>query len=280
MRIQRTAGSNKIHLTVSKTEWTKIGLSKKWLKLAEPVQTSDGKWIDEINGEIVEVPAPVTAMKDITVEIRDVPYIFEVGKTYSDHAGKYMVEEIKDGGKTLKVKYIDGRFQSQTREYSTVDRAKVIHNEVTRRDQANRIKTMGFNGNKEYFAIGYLAKNGVITAELPPSERKYFEEVYRALTGDNAINYLKSEYQIVKEDSKWHLELRIRFPEPDDAVLSKMAFKYVSINRIQSGLQINNNQFIFNLFKIGFKLSRQNVEDIRRYIPEKYMGDFNAGALV
>lgn len=269
---------------MSKAEWMKIGLSTKWLKSAEPIQTSDGKWIDEVNGDVVEVANPNTnpntnTINDITVDIRGVPYLFESGETYSDHAGKYIVEEIKNNGQLFKVKYIDGRFQGETREYPTIDRAKIIHNEVVRKDQAQRIRTMGFSGNKEYFAIGYLAKNGYISAQVPPSGRKFFEETYKNITGDDAMKYLDGAYEIPKEESKWHLELRIRFKGADDAILAQMEIKNVDIKQGKRGeLQINNNHFVFNLFKLGFKLSRQNVEDIRRYIPEKYMGDFNAGA--
>jgi hypothetical protein len=273
----RVADGKKL-LVMSRSEWKKIGSSTKWLKTAEPIET-DGKWYDEVNGELVEIPNP-NLIKDITVIVHGVPYLFEVGKTYADHAGKYIVEEIKNKGQTLKVKYIDGRFQGETREYPTIDRAKIMWNEAVRQDQQNRFKTMGFSGNQEYFAIGYLAKNGFVNADVPPSERKWFEGLYKQLTGDDAVQYLgTAAYGIVKEESKWHLELRIGFPEADDAILSRMLFKNVNnITRPKTGgLKINNNDFVFNLFKIGFKLGRQDVEVIKSHIPEKYMGDFNAG---
>lgn len=265
MKIRRTGGRKT--LVMSRVEWEKIGASTKWLKIAQ--ETS----INEKQNEVLN-------LQNTTITVRGIPYLFETGRVYSDHAGDYVIEEIKNDGQILKITYVTGNFKGNTKEYSTLSKAQIIHNETVRNDQRNRIQTMGFSGNKEYFAIGYLAKNGFVSAQVSPSERKWFEKVYNEITHDVAANYLKFAYEIPKEESKWHLELRIGFPEPDLSVASQMSFKYVNITRSSNGLKINNNHFIFNLFKLGFKLGRQNVEDIRNHIPETYMGDFNAGASV
>ena len=254
-------------IIISKSQWQEMGNKAGWMRKAQ-------------------VDPPNTSLQNITVMVREVPYLFEVGHSYPDGAGNYMVEEISNSGQLLKVKYIDGRFNGETREYPTLDRARIIHNEAVRRDAKNRIKTLGFSGNKQYLALGYLAKHGMITAEVPPPDRKQFESTYKSITQDDATKYLGNGYLVVKEGSKWHLELRIRFSEPDASILSQMSFdglktdKAVVMNRASSYLQINNNDLIWNLFKIGFKLDSQNVEDIRKYIPEKYMGDFNTGSSV
>jgi hypothetical protein len=40
---------------------------------------------------------------------------------------------------------------------------------------------MGFTGSEENFALGYLAKNGTITAQIPQSQRAWFEDLYKRL---------------------------------------------------------------------------------------------------
>ena len=173
---------------------------------------------------------------------------------------------------------MDGRFKDEERLYSAIDRAKIIHNEVVKQNAKHRIDVMGFSGNNEYFTLGYLAKNGYCTAQVPLSEHKGFENKYNEITKDNAQNYLNSMgYQISKDDSKWHLELGIRFPTPDPSIAPKISLKHVNINNTSVGNIINNNQFVWNLFKIGFKLGKQDINKIKSYIPNTYMGDFEAG---
>ena len=43
--------------------------------------------------------------------------------------------------------------------------------------------------------------------------------------GDDAKKYLGSTYNLAKDESKYTLELRIKFPEPPEQYINKMKFK-------------------------------------------------------
>jgi hypothetical protein len=220
----------------------------------------------------------MNVIDNVIIDIRGFPYIFEISEIYEDGAGKYIVQEIQDNGKTLKVKYLDGKFKDEERLYIAFDRAKIIHNEVIRLDRLLGIESMPFKGSNEYLAIGYLAKNGYCTAQVPPSTSDKFEKTYQQLTNDDAKKYLNSNYEIVKkEESKWHLELRIHFSELNKNISCQIAIKDFKVKRSLSGLTINNNPFIWNLFKIGFRLGHQNVDFIKTHIPKMHISDFNLG---
>lgn len=276
MKIMKIAKKN--ILKMSMREWHEIGLRSHWLKIAEPINI-DGKWYDEINGELVEVNNPeankvTKEKKKVSVNRYDPPIIFEEGGIYEDGLGKYVVVSISDNNEFLDVKYLKN---DQVKRYKVLDRAKIIHNEQVRREQTNRMSELGFSGSKEFFALGYLASKGIIHAQIPISQRTWFEEMYLRLTGDKA--QIGPNYDLAKDESKYTLQLRIKFEEPDDQYLSQMNFKNATVIRTKTGLEISDNNFIKNLFIMGFKLAnnRINKGSILNKIPQEKVGDFEAG---
>jgi len=249
---------------------------------AQEIIEIDGKKYHEIDGQLVEIP--LHPPKTITFYQFDPPVSFTEGQIYSDFLGHYKLNKISEDDKYFDIVYIDGDKMGQKRQYESLSRAIIIHREQKRQDQINRMKTLGFSGNKEYFTLGYLAAKGIIIAQVPYSQAKWFEDMYHRLTGDNAQTYLNINalYRIEKDESKYSLELRIKFPEPEDQYLSQMQLKYININKTAHGLEINNNDFIKNLFKMGFKIGNNtnNLANIRNHIPENMLNDFNAGAQI
>jgi len=278
--------SDKRLLKISQKDWYKIGISGRWLKIAEPINI-DGKMYDEINGELVEVPDPsnnsseIQTEKKITIDIYKPSITFIEGELYQDGAGQYKVLAID--GDNLTVLYIDGRFSGQTKQYSSLSRAKIIHNEQVRQNQLNKMTDVGFTGSGDFLELGYLAKNGTVIAQIPTSQQKWFEEMYTRLTnGDNATNYKGGLYTISKDETKFGLQLRIKFPEPDDMYLSKMEFKNLNVNRTASGLEINDTNYVKSLLKMGFKLGNNeiNIPAILNNVPKDKLSDFNLGTTI
>jgi len=232
--------------------------------------------------KIIKVAQPISTPKEVTVNVYKPPIKFIEGNVYKDAAGQYKVISIDDDT-NMTVTYIDGMFNGQTRQYTIISRAKIIHNEDVRQNQLNRMTGAGFTGSGDFFELGYLAKQGMIMAEIPKSQQQWFEEMYTRLTGDKATNYSGGIYQIVKDESKYGLQLRIKFPEPDDQYLAKMKFKNIDVNRTKSGMEINNTNYIKHLFKLGFKLGNNSSNIpaiISKSVPTEGLADFNLGTSI
>lgn len=232
--------------------------------------------------KIIKIAQPTSIPKEVTVSVYNPPIKFVEGDVYKDAAGQYKVISIDDNT-NMTVTYIDGMFSGQTRQYTILSRAKIIHNEDVRQNQLNRMTGAGFTGSGDFFELGYFAKRGTITAEIPKSQQKWFEEMYTRLTGDKATNYSGGIYQIVPDESKYGLQLRIRFPEPDDQFLTKMKFKNLDVHRTRSGMEINNTNYIKHLFKLGFKLGNNsnNIPAIlNKSVPPEGLADFNLGTSI
>ena len=87
----------------------------------------------------------------------------------------------------------------------------------------------------------------------------------------------------IENEKTWGHELRIALPRPSVEVLNRMAFpENMNFNKfIERGdfLEINNNTYVWNLFKMGFTLgsNERNIEKIAAHIPEDVREYFYQG---
>jgi hypothetical protein len=257
-----------------------FSLKRGFQKIAEPIEI-DGKWYDEQNNEMIEIPGPTKgepASRSITIPVRDYKYIFEEGGIYSDAAGNYRVDKILDENK-IKVTYIDGQFSGQERTYSAFDRAKIIYNEERRQDAKNKMTTVQFNEPNHYFTLGYLAKNSKINVEVPSDQAANFEAKYRDLTGDDAKTHSDNYYVAPKQENRWHVKCRLRF-SVIESVMPNLSFPSdVKFNNVAGAIQIDNNNYVYNLFRHGFKIGRNvdNYNGISAGLNGKFKEAFDDG---
>ena len=200
---------------------------------------------------------------------------FIVGKSYADGAGEYIVDSIADDQKTMTVTYSNGRFSGETKTYDVGLKAahwKFIRQRI---DRDNRMETLNFDGDEHSWALGYLSSFGIISADIPSDQRQWFEDMYKQLTGDDAKLYLNKNYYLTKPESKYTLELRIKFPSTTNKFKEILHALGVNIIESNNGMEINNNNFIKNLFQLGFHLGKNKDRSLD--IAEKIRGvDINA----
>lgn len=255
MRLKRTSSNN--ILVISKNEWTKIGRDAKWIKK--------------------------TAEKDtVTVRLLNRNVTFHVGHNYTDAAGNYVVNSISDDEQKMKVTYLDGRFQGETKEYSVPLKAGHYVYILRQQEAEDHVRPIELTGDQGSWVFGYLAAYGKVTADVPggSEEKKQFEDFYKKKTGDNAQDHAGSDYYVTKPGSKWHLELRIHFPKPPPEYADIVNALGEKVIMTESGMEINNNNFIKNLIRWGFKLGRNanNIDAIASKIPEIDMDNYIKGS--
>jgi len=220
---------NKIKkISITKREWKEIGKKSNWLKISQ---------LQSVNNNGVT---------------------FIQGQQYVDPSGEYTVDSISDDGKTMTVTYNSGLFNGQTKTWDVS--LKSTHYKFVQRqeDRRNRMERINFDGDEFSWALGYLASFGSITADIPSDQRKWFEELYKNITGEDATDYLNRGYYLTKPESKYTLELRIKFPRPqgNSVSLLKSLSDKVKIIEGDSNMEINNNNFIKNLFLMGFRIGK------------------------
>lgn len=276
-----------------------MGRRAGWIKIAKEGDTEkiDGKWYVETKDSMMEIPDPnqkpenpkvtekltSTPMpnKSVSVDVLGQAYTFEEGKTYSDNAGQYKVNKITIDNK-LDITYIDGTFMGKSATYDPKDRAKIIHNRQTKKDEKNRMKTLTFKSKNEYFTLGFLAKNCRVRAGAAPTKHEWFETLYKKFTGEDALDYIGRGYAQNENENMWGIELRLVFPKPSNEILNKMSFpegtKFIQSGK--DGMEINNNNYILTLFGMGFTLgpNGRNVEKIATHIPDDVKEYFYQGA--
>lgn len=113
--------------------------------------------------------------------------------------------------------------------------------------------------------IEYLSnpdKEVFIEAELHPRRRNSFEKEYQDFTGLSVptVSNISPYYVWGEETNKWGLELRLYFMS-DENILEEL--ENICVNNSRHGYEkydkrINNNDFIYDLFKNGFILGLQD----------------------
>lgn len=132
-------------------------------------------------------------------------------------------------------------------------------------------------------SLGYLASDNRFTkldVELPQNKQTEFETKYKNLTGlipkPDSVNY----YVLHSGADKWGIELRIYFISNGN-LPSHLRDRVVKSR--PGGIhnsRINDNEFIWELIKYGFRLSDiQNSGLIESKVPVTYKDDFKKGLL-
>jgi hypothetical protein len=260
---------------------------KSFLKVSERIQMEDGTWWEEVNGDIVEVrnptdPKDLLEPKSYNVDLYDI--VFTEGEKYENYYGTFEVLSINDDG-TMGVKYIDVCHDpvqlDKVYTYKMVDQAKSMHKINLGKDRENRMKSLEFSGSDEHFTLGYLASKGLITIEVPISQVQTFAKKFESLTGEDIDQYKGHGYFVIEnENNRWAPKCRIIFAA-DPVVVSR--FKFPNGVEVMSDSKgdfvINNNNFVFNLLKMGFSIgnNKRNIIKILNSIPNHLKENFIEG---
>lgn len=244
----------------------------------------DGKKYREVNGELVEVIEHQP--KSISIMVAGEEITLTEGEQYKNYFGNYILRTINSGDPvTVTVLYVDGQFKNETKTYPAKSQAEAVSSEQKRilRNEEERlgIDVVRFSSLNEFFTLGYMAKNARITIEVPKFLAANFEFKYNRLTGDDAKNHLadKSYYIAPKEKNRWAVKGRLTFNIKTSA-MSRMSFpSNIGIISRAGHIEINNNNYIYNMFKNGFKLgyNENNYSNIVSGLSGEYKEAFDEG---
>jgi hypothetical protein len=265
----------------------KIGKNGKWIKTAQGQAIEvDGKWYNE---NMEEIPNPNTP-KSIEFNIRGESVVLKEGERYKNYFGNYLLKSIDNTdpqNAKVTVEYLDGQFINETKIYPAKSQAEAIFSEKNRvrmeEEERAGIDIITFNSSDEFFTLGYLAKNSRIIVEVPkdPKILSGFETKYKELTGEDAAQHLQdaSYYIAPKQENRWLARGRLIFPIKE-SVMSRLSFpSNVNINNKGGRIEINNNNYIYNLFRQGFRMGRNegNYGSISSGLSGSYKDAFDQG---
>jgi hypothetical protein len=199
---------------------------------------------------------------------RSAGHLFVVGEGYRDRLGEFTVKNIENNKITIE-------YDNGTRAIRDIE----ILERVCRNVLIEQRGMHPFQSNDYFRLVGYLAAHADFQAEVPPQSQRGFEEQYLLVTGTRPTEHSQGYYpiQIVTVWDKWGAELRIYFPQ------TNVIFDLPPRVEIRSGsapgiLRINNNQFWWQLVRVGFRLGKvHDIDSLRRTIPPQYLDNFENG---
>lgn len=132
--------------------------------------------------------------------------------------------------------------------------------------------------------VGYLSnpiRRTDIHAEMHPGKEREFREKYFELTREPILLSGKSAPFYVWPESadKYGKQLRVYFTGKREATPETPKPLRVTGGRTANGLRVNGNEFVFNLFSVGFSLGKNtnNLQNIKPNVPSKFKKDFLIG---
>jgi hypothetical protein len=273
-------------IVISKSQWTKIGKMAGWIKMSVgEIEEIDGKYYNE---NLEEVPNP-NVDRSIEIIVKGEKIILKEGQNYKNFFGNYLLKSIDNvndpQNAKITVEYLDGQFKGETKVYPAKSQAEALYSEKKRSinelEERTGINIIEFNLPNEFFTLGYLTKHSKIIVEVPKDLAERFELKYKELTGDDAKNPANSgSYYIApKDENRWYIKGRLIF-DLNTNIVSKLKFPD-TVNIINKGgrIEINNNNYIYNLFQNGFKLGRNeaNYNAISSGLSETNKASFDQG---
>jgi hypothetical protein len=245
----------------------KAGWFKK-IKIAESNQEEiieiGGKYYIERDGDIIEVPSPKSEPNSISVSTKYGNMTFTEGEVVENFFGKYRILSLNPNN-TMTVEYIEIKNPSvrigEQKTYPITSQAESIFKEQKTQAAAIKYKEINFGGSKDFFTIGFLAKNGRIRVEVPITLKQQFDQMYKKFTGEDPSKFLGHGYaaELNPETKGNSWELRISFPNPGPEILNNMSFSNYPIVSSANRLEINYSNYVLNLFKLGFTIGTNEL---------------------
>jgi hypothetical protein len=108
--------------------------------------------------------------------------------------------------------------------------------------------------------IDSLRKNSNIRVQLPQASIENFAGLYESLTGDKVDEH-SPNLSVIPETSKWGVSLTVLFPKDIVALAPAWLKPYQYVHSNPNVWAINNNNFCYELFAIGFKLGSNHSQE-------------------
>jgi len=136
------------------------------------------------------------------------------------------------------------------------------------------------NKQKMFSTYGFLARNAVITSQIPPNHIKEFNAKYYDKCGKYP-DESKSGYTLCSNET-WAPTIRIRWPLGIPKTMGTTEFLYgydVTVLEYKEKNEINSSELGWHLHEIGFDIlgNAHDIDKILGNIPEKYHGNFRKG---
>lgn len=210
---------------------------------------------------------------------------FVVGGHYRNRTGEYKVLQISRD--RMRVEYEDG-----TRQVLTISvQAQIIRNMTAGTSRPTPSRSVNspnrsrrfFTSRYDYRIIGFLAyRITMMEAIVPPKSQSGFIETYREIVGAPPRDGADGYYVHREGVDKWGNELRITFDASESELVGLRFEPKINVVRDpgSSGLswRINNNTLWWDLLRFGFGMgTKQNIDNIRERIPDRFKGDFDQG---
>jgi hypothetical protein len=166
-------------------------------------------------------------------------------------------------------------------------RVKKLDEKRTKRYEEFRDKDPGVTGPIQAFAIGYLAKKGIVNIQVPDRDEHGYDYVtefkrrYKIITGEDLqdssnfqiSNRLTTEGKLAKFSEELSIALGNTPPDIMAKILGSLTFT-------SSGGRLYGSSEVWQLIRRGFRagLNVNNISKIRESIPEEFKKDFDLGA--
>jgi hypothetical protein len=201
---------------------------------------------------------------------------FVIGGRYRNRVGTYEVLDLRPD--EMRIRY-DDRQEQIVRGLGLQER--IVRNVEA---EAETISPYGINDqrNRSLFrTVGFLTRRVRIEAIVPATARHGFEEHYQRVKGVQPTPGVDMYYLHVDPNvDKWGSELRVSFRASREELSGLNLGVGVEVveGHGSDERRINNNGFVWWLFRIGFALGeKQDMVIIRQRIPASYQADFENG---
>lgn len=197
--------------------------------------------------------------------------VFVVDQQYENALGAYTVLSINEP--KMKIRY-DKAFSTYVRVgqeaiYDIKGQADSI-SKMMREKAAPSVKRMAkrlknvpkIGSHMGAFTYGYLAKHGYISIDVGPSSIDTFPDDFKLVTGLGIHQFAGHGYHEDPCMNKYSYSMTITIPNPDEETAKHLSLPVCKLVR-DNTIEINSNDYIWELFKNGFLPGSNVANELR-----------------
>jgi len=278
-----TAKGDIMKMVLSKVQWQTIGLKAGWMKISAVSYTSKKFGITFVEGGTFRISSGSTVKilkiypedevmdiqyEDGKIEKRDMETLDIVSMDIATHKQQRLEREEKEKEKKRRTRVEDRRRKTW---------------------KGMGEGSMDITTDEEAFSIGYLAKHGSVSIQIPSHDSAGFDyfppfkDKFKAISGEdldiNSKNFqISDKYTAEGKIAKYSEELSIRLPATPPEIKTRI----MNSLGLTTGLNrdsLYGSREVWMLIQRGFRLGNNtsNIPKIRESMPEQFKRDFDSG---